>query len=88
MGRGEASGSRECCAHGACGAKVVIDGVLYFVDTVGFTSDGRAGLRVRRRGATVHMCNDLPRCAVSGVCVDGCVRNASRNLMEIATSNV
>ena len=23
-GRGEASGSRECCAHGVCGAKVVI----------------------------------------------------------------
>ena len=22
--RGEASGSRECCAHGACGAKIVI----------------------------------------------------------------
>ena len=23
-GRGEASGSRVCCAHGACGAKIVI----------------------------------------------------------------
>ena len=23
-GRGEATGSRECCAHGACGAKIVI----------------------------------------------------------------
>ena len=64
----------------------MIDGVLYFVDTVGFTSDGRAGLRVRRRGATVHMCNDLPRCAVSGVCVDGCVRG-DRDLQRLMISS-
>ena len=42
-GRGEASGSRECCAHRACGAKIVIVivivGLLYSCTVLQYSSD-------------------------------------------------